>query len=79
MSTKAHDPTRRSGTFPFRLILLIVNNSKEKFQSEISKTNIYFVQRKDSRNQWISEMSALKLAIYATLTIPAKIQRISGD
>ena len=55
MLTKAHDPTRRSGTFSFRLILLIVNNSKEKFQSEISKNNIYFVQRKASRNQWISE------------------------
>ena len=55
MLTKAHDPTRRSGTLSFRLILLIVNNSKEKFQSEISKNNIYFVQRKASRNQWISE------------------------
>ena len=55
MLTKAHDPTRRSGTFSFRLILLIVNNSKEKFQSEISKNNIYFVQRKATRNQWISE------------------------
>ena len=52
---RAHDPTRRSGTFSFRLILLIVNNSKEKFQSEISKNNIYFVQRKASRNQWITE------------------------
>ena len=55
MLTKAHDPTRRSGTFSFRLILLVVNNSKEKFQSEISKNNIYFVQRKATRNQWISE------------------------
>ena len=77
MLTKAHDPTGRSGKFSFRLILLIVNNSKEKFQSEISKNNIYFVQRKASRNQSISE--CIKLAIYATLTIPAKIQRISGE
>ena len=77
MLTKANDQTRRSGTFSFRFILLIVNNSKEKFQSEISKNNIYFVQRKPLD---IGEsVSVLKLAIYATLTIPAKIQRISGE
>ena len=39
MLTKAHDPTPQSGTFSFRLILLIVNNSKKKFQSKISKKN----------------------------------------
>ena len=55
MSTKANDQTRRSGTFSFRLILLIVNNSKEMFHLEISKNNIYFVQRKASRHQWINE------------------------
>ena len=78
MLTKAHDPTRRSGTSSFRLILLIVNNSKEKFQSEISKNNI-FISSKEKPLEISGSVSALKLAIYATLTIPAKMQRISGE
>ena len=78
MLTKAHDPTRWSGTFSFRLILLIVSNSKEKFQSEISKNNI-FISSKEKPLEISRSVSPLKLVIYATLTIPATIQRFAGE